>query len=346
MYPYVILRLVSIRIHLYGSESLFSELLRDTMAIIETASLVKDYGKVEALRGITMSLSRGAVGLLGPNGAGKTTLLRILLGLTIPTSGSFSLLGTPMGTGGYDVRRKIGYMPEHECLIPTMTAVSFISHMAMLNGLSRQDAMKRAHEGLHYVGIGDERYRMIKTYSTGMRQKVKFAQAIAHDPGILFLDEPTNGMDPEGRKQILTLIRDIHRNHGKSVILSSHLLTDVEAVCDHVVLLDQGSLVLEEDLAVLKSGDKNTLDIKIKGDDELFEKLLRKAEFEFRKEGPLYLVRRGEDSLEKILRICAENDIQLRYANQSLASLEDIFLETVRTKRNASRQPGGEGGAD
>jgi len=316
------------------------------MTIIETHSLAKRYGRVEALRGVSVALSDGAVGLLGPNGAGKTTLLRILLGLTIPTSGTFSLLGSPGGSGGFDIRRRIGYMPEHECLIPTMTAVSFISHMAMLNGLPRRDAIKRAHEALHYVGIGDERYRLIKTYSTGMRQKIKFGQAIAHDPDLLFLDEPTNGMDPEGRRQILSLIRDIHGNHGKSVILSSHLLTDVETVCKHVVLLDQGSLVLEEDVSVLKEGERDTLEIKIKGDEKLFRKLLTEGDFDFQVEGQLFRVRREDETLSRIVGICADNGIQLRYANQSYTSLEDIFLETVRSSRELASSSGGGGSAN
>jgi len=299
------------------------------MNVIETNSIVKRYRRVEALKKVTLKVPEGAIGLLGPNGAGKTTLLRILLGLARPTSGSATLLDTSVSEKNVEVHRHIGYMPEHECLVPTMNAVSFVSLMAMLNGLPRSDANQRAHEALHYVGIGDERYRLIKTYSTGMRQKVKFAQAVAHDPKVLFLDEPTNGMDPEGRSQILGLIRDIHLNHGKTIILSSHLLTDVEKVCGHVVVLNRGEVVLQGDLSALTGGDRSILDVKIKGDEKLFLSSLKKEGMKVRREGTYFQMDRKKDTLDRIVRLCAENDIQLRYANQSYRSLEDIFMEIV-----------------
>ena len=299
------------------------------MNVIETNSIVKRYRRVEALKKVTLKVPEGAIGLLGPNGAGKTTLLRILLGLARPTSGSATLLDTSVSEKNVEVHRYIGYMPEHECLVPTMNAVSFVSLMAMLNGLPRSDANQRAHEALHYVGIGDERYRLIKTYSTGMRQKVKFAQAVAHDPKVLFLDEPTNGMDPDGRSQILGLIRDIHLNHGKTIILSSHLLTDVEKVCGHVVVLNRGEVVLQGDLSALTGGDRSILDIKIKGDEKLFLSSLKKEGMKVRREGTVFQVDRKKGTLNRIVRLCAENDIQLRYANQSYRSLEDIFMEIV-----------------
>ncbi|MDP6156346.1 MAG: ABC transporter ATP-binding protein [Candidatus Thermoplasmatota archaeon] len=324
------------------------------MNIIKTENLTKRYGKVEALRGVSLEVGEGAVGLLGPNGAGKTTLLRILLGQTKKTSGTAMLLNTSISDKNFEVRRNFGYMPEHECLVPTMNAVTFISYMAMINGLPRSDAVQRAHEALHYVGIGDERYRFIKTYSTGMRQKIKFAQAIAHDPQVLFLDEPTNGMDPEGRRQILDLIKDVHVNHGKSVVLSSHLLADVEAICDHVIVLNEGKLVLDDLLSALTGTDKNTLDIKIKGDGDRFMSVLEKQGFNVTREENLFKVERKGDTLDIIVKLCAENGIQLRYANQSFRSLEDIFIEiisrssgkggvTVQKKDSNSATGGGSG---
>lgn len=300
------------------------------MNTIETNALAKDYGKVKALRGVSLKVPEGPVGLLGPNGAGKTTLLRILLGLISPTSGDFSILDVTSVEGRTEVRREIGYMPEHDCLVPTMNAVGFVSYMAMLNGLPRSDAKKRAHESLHYVGIGDERYRKIKTYSTGMSQKVKFAQAIAHDPKLLFLDEPTNGMDPKGRRQILELIRDIHTTQDKSVLLSSHLLPDVESVCERVIVLNRGKVVLEDDIKKLTSGGRSYLDIKIKGDEDFFYSLLEEEGFEVRREGHVFTVIRAEGALGRIVRLCAENDVQLRYANQGYTSLEKVFLAIVR----------------
>jgi len=325
------------------------------MNIIKTENLTKRFGKVEALRGVSLEVGEGAVGLLGPNGAGKTTLLRILLGQTHKTAGSAMLLDTSISDKNFEVRRNFGYMPEHECLVPTMNAVTFISYMAMINGLSQADAVQRAHEALHYVGIGDERYRLIKTYSTGMRQKIKFAQAIAHDPKVLFLDEPTNGMDPEGRRQILQLIKDVHENHGKSVVLSSHLLADVEAICDHVIVLNEGKLVLDDLLSSLTGTDRNILDIKIKGDGDLFMKVLKKEGFKVEREANLFKVERKDDTLDIIVRLCAENSIQLRYANQSYTSLEDIFLNIVAEssgkggatqQKTSSPAAGGDSGAN
>ena len=317
------------------------------MDIISIKSISKSYGDVQALKDISLNIPEGAVGLLGPNGAGKSTLLRILLGLDRPTYGSLSILEDRVTDHNFHMLQKIGYMPEHECLDPTKKAITFVTDMAMINGLPRNDAKQRAHEALHYVGIADERYRKIKTYSTGMRQKVKLAQAIAHDPDIIFLDEPTNGMDPDGRKQILKLIRDLHDNHNKSIVVSSHILDDVEAVCDHVILLNEGNLVLQGNISDLSGGDKRkeiledsinilkdkikgTLDVKVGADEKLFLKLLRKEGFSVKREGQVFHVIRDDDTLNRIVALCAENDIPLRYANQQVRSLEDIFLETIK----------------
>jgi ABC-2 type transport system ATP-binding protein len=308
--------------------------------IISVKSLSKSYGNVHALKTVSLEIPEGAVGLLGPNGAGKSTLLKILLGLARPTGGNLSILGTRVTDANFEILSKIGYMPEHECLDPTQKAISFVTQMARINGLPHSDAKQRAHEALHYVGIADERYRKIKSFSTGMRQKVKLAQAIAHDPDIIFLDEPTNGMDPDGRKQILKLIRDLHDNHNKSVIVSSHILDDIEAVCEHVIVLNHGKVVLQGDLANLAGGDKKTLDIKVGADENLFLKLLQKEGFFVEREGQVFHVLRKKDTLNRIVAICANNDIPLRYANQQMRSLEDIFLETI-----AQSSPGYSGGS-
>lgn len=300
------------------------------MNIISTSGLSKSYGKIRALDNVTLEIPEGAVGLLGPNGAGKSTLLKILLNLVQPTGGSLSILGDKVTAKNFNILEKIGYMPEHECLDPTKTAISFVTQMAMINGLPRSDAKQRAHEALHYVEIADERYRKIKSYSTGMRQKVKLAQAIAHDPEIIFLDEPTNGMDPDSRRQIMNLIRDLHQNHGKSIILSSHILADVEAVCDHVIVVNLGKVVLQGDLKELAGGHRDTLDVKVGVDPKIFEKLLKKEKFKFETSGPVFHIERKENTLDRIVDICAEKDIPLRYANQQMLSLEDIFLDIIK----------------
>ena len=318
------------------------------MNIITIKALSKSYGRVRALKNVTLDFPEGAVGLLGPNGAGKSTLLKILLGLSQQTGGTLSILGTQVTTKNFQILQKIGYMPEHECLDPTQKAITFVAQMARINGLPSSDAKQRAHEALHYVGISDERYRKIRTYSTGMRQKVKLAQAIAHDPDIIFLDEPTNGMDPDGRKQILRLIRDLHDNHNKSVIVSSHILADVEAVCEHVVVLNEGSLVLQGELSDLAGGDKETLDVKVGADEKLFLKLLKKEGFSVQREGQVFHVIRDGDTLNRIVALCANNDIPLRYANQQFRSLEDIFLDTIRKTSsgvNGGKRPSKGGGS-
>ena len=189
------------------------------------------------------SFPAGAVGLLGPNGAGKSTLIKALLGLVAPDRGQMRVLGLDVRHSPLQIRSRIGYMPESDAHIPQMNAVSFVAYCGELSGLPRADAMQRAHEVLYYVGLGEARYRNDRDqYSTGMKQRIKLAQALVHDPDLLFLDEPTNGMDPKGRDEMLELIRDIAHNKGLNLILSSHLLPDVEFACDHVVVMDKGAI--------------------------------------------------------------------------------------------------------
>src|SRR5205085_12016340 len=189
------------------------------------------YGANRALRDVSSSFASGAVGLLGPNGAGKSTMIKALLGFLVPERGRMRVLGLDVADAPLDIRARVGYMPESDAHIPGMNAVSFVAYCGELAGLPAVDAMPRAHEVLHYVGLGEARYRNIDTYSTGMKQRIKLAQALVHDPDLLFLDEPTNGMDPKGREEILELIHDLAHNKNVSLILSSHLLPDVEFTC-------------------------------------------------------------------------------------------------------------------
>jgi ABC-2 type transport system ATP-binding protein len=177
--------------------------------IAEISELHFSYGSIKALDGISLNLGEGAVGLLGPNGAGKSTLLRILLGFLAPQRGSGRVLGFDIRLEQASIRRHVGYMPEDDCLIPGMDAVTFTAHFGELSGMPRQEAMKRAHDVLYYVGLGESRYRALEEYSAGMKQRLKLAQAIVHDPRLLFLDEPTSNLDPQGRKEVLELIQDI-----------------------------------------------------------------------------------------------------------------------------------------
>ena len=220
------------------------------------------------------------MGLLGPNGAGKSTLIKSVLGLLAPDRGRMRVLGLDVKRSPLQIRSRIGYMPESDAHFPQMNAVSFVAYCGELSGLPRADAMQRAHEVLYYVGLGEARYRTIDTYSTGMKQRIKLAQALVHDPDLLFLDEPTNGMDPKGRDEMLELIRDIAHNKGLNLILSSHLLPDVEYACDHVVVMDKGTIATAGPIAGLKGPGGRVFELRIKGDTEQFVGVLRSAGLE------------------------------------------------------------------
>ncbi len=213
------------------------------VSLIATRGLTKRYGVVVALDQLDLELEPGVIGLVGSNGAGKSTLIRILLGLVQPTSGSARMLDRDVVADGLDVRRLVGYMPEHDCLPLDINATEFVSHMARVNGLPPSAARERTAEILRLVGLFEERYREMRGYSTGMRQRVKLAQALVHDPRLVLLDEPTNGLDPSGRDQMLDLVARIGREFGISVLMSSHLLAEIERVCDHLVLIEGGKLV-------------------------------------------------------------------------------------------------------
>src|SRR5260221_9777087 len=204
--------------------------------------VTKTYGKITALRQLSVTVPTGAIGLLGPNGAGKTTLIRTLLGLIPVDSGGGEVLGMNVREQRFEIRQAVGFAPEDECLFPGVPGIDFVAYAGELCGMGRTDAMQRAHEVLNYVGLGEARYRRVESYSTGMKQRLKLAAAIVHDPRLLILDEPTNGMDPAGREEILELSRDLSRNKGMSLLFSIHLLPDVEAVCDHPVVLRRGQI--------------------------------------------------------------------------------------------------------
>ena len=213
------------------------------MSVIITDNLTKRFPRVTALDRLTVDVQPGVVGLVGANGAGKSTLIKILLGLAPATEGTASVLGLDVATEGDAIRERVGYMPEHDCLPPDVSATEFVVHMARMSGLPAAAARERTADTLRHVGLYEERYRPIGGYSTGMKQRVKLAQALVHDPQLVLLDEPTNGLDPVGRDDMLDLIRRVHSDFGISVLVTSHLLGELERTCDHVVVVDGGKLL-------------------------------------------------------------------------------------------------------
>src|ERR1700730_1023702 len=237
--------------------------------VVSLENVTVAYGKNTALRDVTAAFGAGAIGLLGPNGAGKSTMIKALLGFIVPTAGRMRVLGLDVAVSPLEIRARVGYMPESDAHIPGMNAVSFVAYCGELAGLPRVDAMQRAHEVLFYVGLGEARYRNVETYSTGMKQRIKLAQALVHDPDLLFLDEPTNGMDPKGRDEMLELIRDLAHNKGVNLILSSHLLPDVEYTCDYVVVLDKGRVAAAGPIAALTQSRRRVYELRVKTPDTL-----------------------------------------------------------------------------
>ncbi len=289
------------------------------------------YGGQLALRDVTGVFAGGAAGLLGPNGAGKSTLLKSLLGFVRPTAGSMQVLGLDVATKPLEIRARLGYMPESDAHIPGMTAVTFVSYCAQLAGLPPSDAIQRAHEVLYYVGLGEARYRDIDTYSTGMRQRIKLAQALVHDPDLLFLDEPTNGMDPKGRDEMIELVRDITQNKGINLILSSHLLPDVEATCDRVIVLNKGAIVADGLIQELKGTTRRAFEIRVKGDVERFRNGLTAAGVECDEtRDDVMRVRISDDRGAKdLFALAVAHDVQVRHLRPFVPTLEDVFAQAI-----------------
>jgi ABC-2 type transport system ATP-binding protein len=212
---------------------------------IELHNISRSFGKNQALIDVNLALETGRIGLLGPNGAGKSTLMKILLGLLPPSAGSGRALDRDLASAGVALRRAIGYMPEADALVPGMQGAAYVALAGELYGMPRKQALRRAHEVLTYLDLGDARYRKLEEYSTGMKQRLKLAQALVHDPPALLLDEPTSGMDPAGREGMLDLLLRLGKDHGKAILLSTHLLGDIDKVCDAVVILHQGRILCQ-----------------------------------------------------------------------------------------------------
>ncbi|HYI15300.1 MAG TPA: ABC transporter ATP-binding protein [Thermomicrobiales bacterium] len=301
--------------------------------IVTTAALTKAYGSVIALDTVDLSIPRSAIGLLGANGAGKSTLIKLLLGLIAPTGGTATMLGMDIRSDVIRIRERVGYMPESDCLPMDVTAADFVGHMAEMSGLPGRDARQRANDVLYQVGVDEERYRLIRGFSTGMKQRVKLAQAIVHDPELVFLDEPTNGMDPQGRDDMLNLINRIHRQLGITVIVSSHLLEDIERVCDYVVMVDRGKLVVNGRINDLMQGGGDVI-VRIDGDPQRLVDGLAARQLSARLSGPEVIVAAPDGGVsdavyDAIRDAVVEMDAPLRMLRGRERSLEDVYIQTV-----------------
>lgn len=305
--------------------------------LLETRGLVKRYGSsVTALGGLDLSLEPGIIGLVGANGAGKSTLIKILLGLIDSTEGSASVLGYDVVRDGTTLRQYVGYMPEHDCLPGDVSATEFVAHMAQINGLPRSAARERTAETLRHVGLFEERYREIRGYSTGMKQRVKLAQALVHDPRILFLDEPTNGLDPAGRDEMLDLVHRTGTEFGISIVMASHLLGEIERVCEHLVVIDGGHLMRSGPIGEF-TANTGTLAVEVDGGADLLRERLEGAGLTAATEGRLVLVALDGDRAYDIIRdACDDLELGLVRIEHRRQNLEDIFRERAPAEEAAS----------
>ncbi len=299
--------------------------------LFRLANATKTYGKITALRGLNVEMPEGAIGLLGPNGAGKTTMIRTLLGLVTLDSGAGEVLGRDIHRDRLDIRQNVGFVPEDECIFPGTVGVEFVSYAGELGGMRPRDAMQRAHEVLDYVGLTEARYRKTDSYSTGMKQRLKLAAAIVHDPKLVILDEPTNGMDPKGREDLLELARDLSRNKGMSLLFSSHLLPDVESVCEHIMVMGGGQLLASGRIEDLKRRAGRQYVVRVKAGSEAFaDRLVRDGLGVTPLDDALMVdVPEGRD-LPDVWRAALESGIQLRGLKPRQSTLEEVFLDALR----------------
>ena len=295
-------------------------------------ALTRTFGTFTALHDVTLRLEPGRIGLLGPNGAGKSTLLKILMGLLPPSSGNGTVLGLDVRTGGNELRRKIGFMPEADALVPGLTGLEYVTLAGELYGMPRRQAQRRSHEVLSYLALDEARFRKVEDYSLGMKQRVKLAQALVHDPAALLVDEPTSGLDPAGRDLMLNLIRELGRDHGKTIVLSTHLLADVQAVCDQVVVVAGGRVRSQGTTAAMCAVRTDRFRVKVQGEPARFLNELAAG-------GATVLAADGRGEFRvavpkpwsnwMFFRFAEAADVTLRSVVRDDESVEEFFLRTV-----------------
>jgi ABC-2 type transport system ATP-binding protein len=299
--------------------------------LIDLDGLEVKFGGRPILKNLNVELRGRAIGLLGPNGAGKTTLIHTLLGFHAPSAGTARIFGQDIKTGAKQIRSFIGYMPERDSFIANMTCVHFVRMMAELSGLPGEAALERAHEALFYVGLGEARYRKLGTYSLGMKQLAKLAQAIVHGPRLIFLDEPTNGLDPPARQRMIDLVREI-RDSGKAhFLLSSHLLRDVEECCEEILIIKEGRIAVSCNLEEERKANRQFLEMETRGNNEVFARQIAAlgCEQAITGEHRIKVVLSDGIEVRDLYRIAAESQLQIRRLSYKRDSLEDIFLKAM-----------------
>jgi ABC-2 type transport system ATP-binding protein len=295
--------------------------------------VTKTYGKITALRGLSVEAPEGAIGLLGPNGAGKTTLIRALLGLIAIDAGSGEVLGLDLRRRRLDIRQAVGFVPEDECLFPGMAGVDSVAYAGQLCGMPRSSALQRAHEVLNHVELGEARYRPVESYSAGMKQRLTLASALVHDPRLLILDEPTNGMDPAGREEMLELARDLAHGKQMSLLFSSHLLPDVEFVCDHVLVLAEGRLAAQGRIQELMDLHDHWYEVRVKTDTRGFAGRLGQSGCEVKSlDGGLLVRLPAGQSPQMLWELAAAAGEQIRRLRPQKSTLEEVFLKAIETE--------------
>ena len=302
--------------------------------VIELDGLEVRFGDRVILNQLKAALTGRSIGLLGPNGAGKSTLINTLLGFHKPAAGTARIFGRDIRTHAREVRSLVGYMPENDAFIAAMSGVRFVRLMAELAGLPREHALERAHEAFFYVGLGEVRYRALGTYSLGMKQAAKLAQAIAHGPKLLFLDEPTNGLDPPARVRMIQLIQEIRDRGDLHLLLSSHLLRDVEECCDEVLILKDGKVAALCNLEEERRANRNFLEIETRGESNgLFLEAVEKLGCETAPgaQGRIKLIMPDGLEVRRLYQVAAEQNVQIRRLSHKRDSLEDIFLKAMET---------------
>ena len=303
----------------------------DDPPVIDLHGLSVAFGRRQILKNLRGDLRGRAIGLLGPNGAGKTTLIHTLLGFHQPNAGTAQIFGHDIFDDAKKIRALIGYMPERDSFIAKMTAVHFVRLMGELSGLPAEAALERAHEALFYVGLGEARYRRLETYSLGMKQLAKLAQAIVHGPKLIFLDEPTNGLDPPARLRMIKLIREIRDSGQAHIVLSSHLLLDVEECCDEILILRDGQIAVYCNLEEERKSNRRFLMLETRGEQKKFVNALAQlgCEYAISNDSRLKVVLQDGIEVRDLYRLAAETNVQLRRLSYKRDSLEDIFLKAM-----------------